>query len=343
MTAPVLARVERARIAGHWVTDALVELSETGMRLVPEGEAPPRIRRRIQGSLLPPITDAHVHVGLVDAALHEPTALGRVLDLGWDPAALPEMLEAAHGAHRGLDVRFAGPFHTAVGGYPSDRDWAPPGAVAELADAADAARSVHSQAAAGASAIKVTLNSEAGPVLDDAVLAALVAEARAAALPLVAHVQGPGQAERAIAAGVGVLAHTPWTERLDDDAIRAAAVSQTWISTLAMHSRDGDELAFARATDNLARFAAAGGAVAYGTDLGNGLARFDLDQSEVAALRQAGIEGTALVDALLAEGLLPPGPTLSTFSADVTDDESVIANLHRAGSLPFTWYDLDEV
>ena len=38
--------------------------------------------------------------------------------------------------------------------------------------------------------------------------------------------------------------------------IRAAAPRQTWISTLAMHERDGDERALAIATDNLARFAA---------------------------------------------------------------------------------------
>lgn len=342
MSAPILARVERARIAGHWVTDAVVELSETGMRLVPEGEAPPRIRRRIQGTLLPPITDAHVHLGLADAARREPTALGRVLDLGWDPDALPGLVGAARAAHRGLDVRVAGPFHAAVGGYPSDRAWAPPGAVAELADAADAQRSIRARAAAGASVIKVALNGADGPVPDDALLAAIAAEAHEAGLPLVAHAQGAGQVERALAAGVDVLAHTPWTERLSDETIDAAAAAQTWISTLAMHGRDGDDLAFARATDNLARFAAAGGAVAYGTDLGNGLSRFDIDPHEIAALRQAGIEGTALVDALLAEWLLPPGPSIGIVPAEVTDDESVIANLHRAGSLPWTWFEMED-
>ncbi len=342
MTLPIIARVERARIRGHWVTDAVVELGETGMRLVPEGDAP-RELPRIEGTLLPPVTDAHVHLGLSEAARREPTALGRVLDLGWAPDALPGLIDAARAAHRGLDVRFAGPFHAAVGGYPSDRAWAPPGAVAELADAADAARSIRAQAARGASAIKVVLNSEpgdgeAGPVPDDALLAAIVAEAHAAGLLLAAHVQGGGQAERALAAGVDVLAHTPWTERLPDDVIHGAAASQTWISTLAMHGRDGDELAFARATDNLARFAAAGGAVAYGSDLGNGIARFDLDANELAALRQAGIEGTALVDALLAEWLLPPGPTVSCFASGVDTDAAVLEALPRSQPLPITWF-----
>lgn len=340
MTAPVVARVAHARIGGRWVADAVVELSETGMRLVPEPESPRGIVR-IGGALLPPLTDAHVHLGLCAATLDEPTALGRVLDLGWAPSELPALVDAVETAHRGVEARFAGPFHAAVGGYPSDRAWAPPGSVVELATAADAVRSVRAQVRAGAAAIKVTLSSDDGPVPGDDVLAALVAEARAAGLPLVAHARGAGQVERALAAGVDVLAHAPWTERLDDAVVREAGARQTWISTLAMHERDRDEGALARATDNLARFAAAGGSVAYGTDLGNGLDRFDLDPAEVAALRRAGIDGTALVDALLTERLLPPGPMIGTVAGDVVDDESLLANLHRARSLPYTWFDLE--
>ncbi|ROR66526.1 amidohydrolase family protein [Agrococcus jenensis] len=342
MTAPIIARVDRARIGGRWVTDAVVELSETGMRLVPPDEAPERVRRHVQGVLMPPITDAHVHLGLAEAGVAAPSALGRVLDLGWAPEALPGLSAAARGAHRGLDVRVAGPFHAAVGGYPSMREWAPPGAVVELADASDAARAIRAHSAAGASVIKVALNAEDGPVPDDALLAAIVAETHEVGLLLVAHVQGPGQAERALLAGVDVLAHAPWTERLSDDLIAAAAASQTWVSTLAMHGRDGDDIAFARATDNLARFAANGGAVAYGTDLGNGITHFDLDPNELAALRQAGIEGTALVDALLCEWLLLPGPTVTRLPADVIDDESTIEHLHRAGPLPVTWFDMED-
>ncbi|MGY3128457.1 imidazolonepropionase-like amidohydrolase [Agrococcus sp. UYP33] len=342
MTAPIIARVDRARIGGLWVTDAVVELSETGMRLVPPDEAPERVRTRIGGVLMPPITDAHVHLGLTDASRREPTALGRVLDLGWAPEALPGLAAAARAAHRGLDVRVAGPFHAAVGGYPSDRAWAPPGAVVELADVDDAARSVRAAADAGASVIKVTLHAEAGPVLDHALLEALAGHAHDAGLPLVAHVQGDGMAERALVAGVDVLAHAPWTERLSDDVIRAAAARQTWISTLAMHERDGDDAALARATDNLARFAAAGGAVAYGTDLGNGSERFDLDPAEVAALRRAGIDGTALVDALLAERLLPAGGTFGGVAAAVHDDASFLARLDRASSLPLDWFHMED-
>jgi imidazolonepropionase-like amidohydrolase len=201
---------------------------------------------------------------------------------------------------------------------------------------------VRARADAGASVIKVTLHAEAGPVLDHELLVALAGEAGAARLPLVAHVQGEGMTERALAAGVDVLAHTPWTERLSDAVIRVAAARQTWISTLAMHGRGGDDAALARATDNLARFAAAGGAVAYGTDLGNGRERFDLDLAEVAALRRAGIDGTPLVDALLAERLLPPGDTFGGAGAAVHDDASFLARLDRTGSLPLTWFDMED-
>ncbi|WP_202980194.1 hypothetical protein, partial [Escherichia coli] len=164
----------------------------------------------------------------------------------------------------------------------------------------------------------------------DALLAAIADASHAVGVPLVAHVQGAGQAQRALAAGVDVLAHTPWTVALPQDVIEAAAERQTWISTLAMHRRGGDDVAFATAVDNLARVAAAGGAVAYGTDLGNGGTRFDLDPLELAARRQAGIEGTALVDALLSEHLLPPGPSIGVVAApDVHDDATFLANLQR--------------
>ncbi|SDS46827.1 hypothetical protein [Agrococcus carbonis] len=332
MTGPVVARVAHARVAGTWVADALVALSETGIALVDAGSATPEPTApiRIDATLLPPITDAHVHLGLADAAEGRPTTLARVLDLGWDPAALPALVAATTAAHPGLDVGVAGPFLTAPGGYPSDRAWAPPAAVVGVATASDAARAIRARAAAGASVVKLALNSEAGPVPDDALLAAIAAEARAAGLPLVAHAQGAGQAERALAAGVDVLAHTPWTERLSDAVVAAAAKRQTWISTLAMHERDGDAAALARATDNLARFAAAGGAVAYGSDLGNGIGRLDLDPRELAALRRAGVDGGALVDALLAERLLPPGPTVSLLPPGVDGDAAVLAALDRA-------------
>ena len=326
-----VARVARARIDGRWHADAVVAVDDDGLRLATGPARSPGELPLHELTLLPPITDAHVHLGLAEPAAE--TRIGRVLDLGWDPAGLPALIAAAPST---LDVRFAGAFLTAPGGYPSDRDWAPTGAAVELADPTAASAAVRAQAAAGAAVVKVALNADAGPVPPDAVLAAIVAAAHELRLRVVAHAQGEGQPERALAAGVDALAHTPWTHRLPDAAVAEAAARTIWISTLAMHGRDGDDLAFARATDNLARFAAAGGAVACGTDLGNGSSRLDLDDLEVAALRQAGIEGPALVDALIAAPLLGGGPVVSAFPPDVADDRDVLASLHRSRPMRLT-------
>ena len=204
-------------------------------------------------------------------------------------------------------VEYAGAFLTAPGGYPSDRAWAPEGSVREIADAARAATAVDELAAGGASVIKVVAHHDAGPVLDDDTFAAIVRAAKAHGLPVVAHAEGAGQAQRAARLGANRLAHTPFSERLHDDEIARQAASVEWISTLAIH--DGGERA--TAIDNLRRFAAAGGTVLYGTDMGNGDTPVDLRESELTALREAGVDGIRLLTALAPTGadrlFLPEG------------------------------------
>ncbi len=105
----------------------------------------------------------------------------------------------------------------------------------------------------------------------DAALWRLCDAAHAADLPVTAHAQGEGQVERALGAGVDELAHTPWTQRLsEDDVVAAAAARMRSVSTLDIHSYGRDTPALHVALDNLRRFHAAGGEVRYGTDLGNG-------------------------------------------------------------------------
>ncbi|CAI7569657.1 unnamed protein product, partial [Penicillium discolor] len=94
---------------------------------------------------------------------------------------------------------------------------------------------------------------------------AIVELAAAHGLPVVAHAEGPGEAQRVVRLGASQLAHAPFTERLDDEEIAEQAVRASWISTLAIH----DPAARAIAIDNAARFHAAGGTVRYGTDMGN--------------------------------------------------------------------------
>ncbi|WP_298862506.1 hydrolase [uncultured Microbacterium sp.] len=272
-------------------------------------------------------TDHHVHLQLVDHRLLAGSRLGRVVDLGAEPGWVREVavhnsgdLHAARAEMTvsGLDtgqppelwppiVEYAGAFLTAPGGYPSDRAWAPAGSVREVTDAADAAAAVSALAAFGASCIKAVLHSEAGPVLDDDVFGAIVEAAAAHDLPVVVHAEGVGQAQRAARLGADLLAHAPFSERLSDDEVAEQAASVQWISTLVIH----DDVQRDIAIDNVRRFAAAGGTVLYGTDMGNGAGPVDLRTDELDALREAGIDGMRLLEALAPSGpealFLPDG------------------------------------
>ncbi|MGV3731898.1 MAG: amidohydrolase family protein [Microcella sp.] len=250
----------------------------------------------IPGVLLPGFTDHHVHLQLLPPDARTALAAGglsRVVDLGGDPDVLAALAEPDA---FGVAVEFAGAFLTAPGGYPSDRAWAPAGAVRQVASADDAELAVAEQLAAGASRIKIALHADAGPVWSDALLADVVAEARALDLPVVAHVEGLGQAARAIAAGVDVLAHTPFSEVLPAPAIeQAVAQGQRWVSTLAIHEPD----ARAVALENVRAFRAAGGELLYGTDLGNGAQPLGLNPAEPAAPADADLDETAVLRALV--------------------------------------------
>jgi hypothetical protein len=274
------------------------------------------------GVVIGGFTDHHVHLQLVDHASLAGSRLGRVIDLGGNPEVLtsyagsPRFVslrslndrketrralserapatQARRGELRRASVEFAGAFLTPPGGYPSDRSWAPTGSFRENADEADAATAVPEMEDSGATRIKVASNSTAGPVFADAVFRTIVELAGARGLPVVAHVEGPGQAQRAARLGAATLAHAPFTERLTEEEIAEQATSVSWISTLAIHD-DADR---ARAIDNVRRFHAAGGAVLYGTDMGNGPTPVDLNPREIDALREAGVEGAALLQAL---------------------------------------------
>ena len=259
-------------------------------------------RRAITGEhgvSLPPLIDHHVHLHLIDADRLAPGGISGVVDLGGDPVALAR--REKDGIPR---VAYAGSFLTAVGGYPVGRSWAPPEISREIRDPSThpgvpggAATAVDEQASFGASVIKVALNAAAGPVLDEAALGAVIASARERGLPVVAHVEGDGMPQLALDAGVDVLAHTPFTEavgrKLTHHAVRAG---QLWISTLAIHREDPHAAELARV--NLAGFAAAGGRVLYGTDLGNGDLAVGVNPDEVAALDRAGVRGAALIEAM---------------------------------------------
>lgn len=259
-------------------------------------------RRAITGEVgvsLPPFTDHHVHLHLIDESALAAGGIAGVVDLGGDPIAL------ARRADQGIPrVAYAGAFLTAPGGYPVGRPWAPSEIAREITDASThpgipggAATAVDEQASFGASVVKTSLNSVEGPVFDPATLAAIIEVARERGLPVVAHAEGDGMPQLALDAGVDALAHTPFTEFVGRTfTAHAVAAGQVWISTLAIHRSDPEAAEFARV--NLAGFAAAGGRVLYGTDLGNGEQPVGVNPDEVGALDRAGVRGPALIAAL---------------------------------------------
>jgi imidazolonepropionase-like amidohydrolase len=262
----------------------------------------------VDGFLMPAAADRHVHIGMSDPGAVLLRGVTAVRDLAWPPDEIFPLADASEGpSFVGPLIRAAGPMLTAPGGYPTRSPWAPPGTGLEVRDAADAVRAVQHLAARGAGHIKMSLNAEAGPTPDDAVLTAICAAAHERRLPVTAHVQGKGETERALGAGIDEIAHSPWTEPLADDLVTAmAGAGMRVVSTLDIQSYGLDTPELRTALDNLRRFHAAGGRVLYGTDLGNGPIPPGIHVREVLLLSQAGLSNEAVLRAL-ARGALEPG------------------------------------
>lgn len=262
----------------------------------------------VDGFLMPAVADRHVHIGLSDPFLVLRGGVAAVRDLAWPAERIFPLADLSEmPSFDGPLIRGCGPMLTSAGGYPTASAWAPEGTGRVIEGPEDAAKAVEEVAAAGAAAVKVSLNAEAGPTPTDAELIAIVEAAREAGLPVTVHAQGPGQVERALGAGVDELAHTPWTA-LSDDVVRAAAACMRIVSTLDIcgFGRDTPELRIA--SDNLRRFVAAGGEVVYGTDLGNGAIPPGVHVRELKLLQEAGLTGEELLVALTRAPLAPDAP-----------------------------------
>ena len=241
------------------------------------------------GFLMPAGADRHVHIGLGDPVAIVRGGVTAVRDLAWPVERIFPLADASEmPGFNGPFIRAVGPMLTAPGGYPTHASWAPRGHRPRgRRPRGGRGRRSADLAARGAVAIKVSLNAEAGPTPSDAVLAAICDAAAEHDLPVTAHAQGAGQVARALGAGVGELAHTPWSERLDDATIAAAAARQRWVSTLDIHGFGRDTPELRCALDNLARFHRSGGEVVYGTDLGNGPIPSGVHVDELRWLRAA--------------------------------------------------------
>ncbi len=267
-------------------------------------------RIEVDGFLMPTIADRHVHIRLADPGAVLLGGVAAVRDLAWPADEILALADASElPSFNGPLIRAAGPMLTAPGGYPTAEGWAPEGTGRELHGSDDAAAAVASLADRGAAVIKVSLNAEAGPTPSDGELAVIVQAAHERELPVTAHVQGAGQAERAVGAGIDEFAHTPWTEALPDALVEAAAHSMRIVSTLDILSYGEVTPELRTACDNLVRFRAAGGTVVYGTDLGNGPIPPGIDLREALLLHEAvRMTPEEVLTAMTATRLEPGGP-----------------------------------
>jgi imidazolonepropionase-like amidohydrolase len=261
---------------------------------------------------LPGAVDHHVHIGLSDPRSVLRGGVTACRDLAWPAEDIFPICDISQATDfDGPVVVAAGPMITAPGGYPSRAGWCPEGGWIEVRGPDQAAATVTDLVRHDPAVIKVALNAEAGPTLDDAALVAVCDTAHARGLRVTAHVEGRGQTERALGAGVDELAHCPWTERLSDDLAAAVARRMTVVTTLDIHSYGRDTPELGVAVDNLRRIAGAGGRIRYGTDLGNGPIPPGIHAGEAVHMAAAGLGVDEVLRALL------PGPLRSGALADV--------------------------
>src|SRR4051794_37826028 len=150
----------------------------------------------------PGLYDAHVHLAFGRPDDIVAGGVVAVRDLGAPPvdAARWRALPAPR-------VTVAGPLLTAPGGYPS-RSWGSRGFAAFVDDADQATRLVDGLASQ-VDVVKLPLEPAGGPVPSLPVAAAVVEVAHAAGRRVVCHALTVAMVERALAAGVDELAHTP--------------------------------------------------------------------------------------------------------------------------------------
>jgi imidazolonepropionase-like amidohydrolase len=231
--------------------------------------------------------DAHVHIGFADPLDVLRRGVTTVRDLGWPPQQIFELSRASRSsAFPGPLIVAVGPILTAPGGYPTRAAWAPPGTGREVAGRRAATQAVRELAGQGASAIKISLNPPAGPVLDDRTLRALAGAAHELERKVTGHIHGLAELDKAIECGVDELAHMLMSEEeLPGDVIeRMTAAAMAIVPTLSVRFGRDREIAIA----NLAAWRRAGGRVVYGTDLGNEGPGPGIDRLEVRAMAAAG-------------------------------------------------------
>jgi imidazolonepropionase-like amidohydrolase len=206
----------------------------------PSAEVPPaEVELALDGVLMPAAADRHVHIELADPVRVLRRGVTAVRDLGWPAGRIFPLADLSETpSFDGPLIRACGPMLTGPGGYPTQATWAPEGTGRAVHGPQDASEAVDELAAAGAAAVKVSLNAVGGPTPDDVELLSICEAAARHGLSVTAHAEGPGQVERALGAGVDELAHTPWTHRLPDDLLHPAAPDRVDVGHPILRARD---------------------------------------------------------------------------------------------------------
>jgi imidazolonepropionase-like amidohydrolase len=326
--------------SGERIGAAAIVLEGTRITFAGPAWEAPEAEEEIRGDwfLMPGGVDHHVHIGLSDPRAVLRGGVTFVRDLAWPPRDIFPLADISQATDfDGPVIVAAGPMITAPGGYPSRAGWCPAGGWLEVRRAEEGEAAVARVAGYDPAVVKVALNAEAGPTLSDAALVAVCDAAHRRGLAVTAHVQGRGQTERALGAGVDELAHCPWAESLSDELIAALARRVAMVSTLDIHSYGRDTPELRTATDNLRRFAAAGGRVRYGTDLGNGPIPPGIHSGETGHLAGAGLSTETILRAMTS-GPLRAGSTADVVGlrTDPFEDEEAfgrVALVVRAGTV----------
>jgi imidazolonepropionase-like amidohydrolase len=247
-------------------------------------------------TLLPGFINAHVH-GAYDEATLRAWAQGGVTtvrDLGANPSrplfAIRDSLAAISACAR---LIAAGPLMTVPGGYPM----VPWGSSAGLpvTSPEDAQAKAMQLLDAGADLLKIALEGGASfdrviPMLSQEEAQAIVSVAHARQTRVSAHVLVAADLAKAIDAGVDDVAHMVWDSLPDSLIERMTQAGIAWVPTLELWHGVSSGTGRA-AIANLARFVAAGGEVALGTDYAGYECPFDLGMTvrEVHFMEAAGM------------------------------------------------------
>jgi imidazolonepropionase-like amidohydrolase len=271
-----------------------------------------------QGTLLPGLIDAHVHLRNM-AELEQGTQWGctTMLDMGAQAMAITDALRHQPGL---ADIRGAGNVASAPSGIQITHMGYP--LTSAVNGPADASRFVAERVAEGADYIKIIVEdpqSMGAAALDGATIAALVEAAHRAGRKTIAHVTTIAAFELAAHAGVDILTHAPIDRAVNEQqASSLAAQGIIAVPTLTMMRQvsglagrlptHGTQVSYAHAQSTVAALHQAGVRILAGTDANqapNSPAQVPHGESlhdELALLVEAGLSP---VEALRSATMLP--------------------------------------